>query len=122
TYNTHLGKMLTATNPANPPANPTVSVTASSSANASLTDKTLPPTPSPFDQDPTHLDTLAELLENNRQWADRIREENPGLLERLSIQQTPEILWIGCSDARVPAENIVGLGPGDLFVHRNIAN
>ncbi|KAI9335007.1 carbonic anhydrase 2 [Zopfochytrium polystomum] len=48
--------------------------------------------------------------------------ENPGLFERLAVQQTPEILWIGCSDARVPAESICGLGPGDLFVHRNIAN
>ncbi|KAJ3211196.1 hypothetical protein HDU67_004719 [Dinochytrium kinnereticum] len=71
---------------------------------------------------PSHGDTLLELLDNNRIWADRLRRETPGLLERLATQQTPEILWIGCSDSRVPAESVVGLGPGDLFVHRNIAN
>ncbi|KAJ3156841.1 hypothetical protein HK101_001477 [Irineochytrium annulatum] len=74
------------------------------------------------DQPSSHGETLLELLENNRKWADRLRSENPGLLERLSMKQEPEILWIGCSDSRVPAENVVGLGPGDLFVHRNIAN
>ncbi|KAJ3188524.1 hypothetical protein HK101_009110 [Irineochytrium annulatum] len=67
-------------------------------------------------------DNLLDLLENNRRWADGLRRDNPGLLERLATKQSPEILWIGCSDSRVPAENIVGLGPGDLFVHRNIAN
>ncbi|KAJ3207364.1 hypothetical protein HDU67_007522 [Dinochytrium kinnereticum] len=71
---------------------------------------------------PSHGDTLLELLDNNRIWAERLRRETPGLLERLATQQTPEILWIGCSDSRVPAESVVGLGPGDLFVHRNIAN
>ncbi|KAI9330991.1 carbonic anhydrase [Obelidium mucronatum] len=84
--------------------------------------------PSPADStaasvhDPTHVDTLAELLNNNREWATSMRAANPGLLERLAKQQTPEILWIGCSDSRVPAEFVCGLGPGDLFVHRNIAN
>ncbi|KAJ3101578.1 hypothetical protein HDU97_001257 [Phlyctochytrium planicorne] len=74
------------------------------------------------DQPPSHGDTLLELLENNRIWAQRLRRETPGLLEKLATRQSPEILWIGCSDSRVPAESVVGLGPGDLFVHRNIAN
>ncbi|KAJ3077150.1 hypothetical protein HDU98_007535 [Podochytrium sp. JEL0797] len=72
--------------------------------------------PAPSIHDPTHIDTLAELLNNNREWASSMRAANPGLLERLAKQQTPEILWI------VPAEFVCGLGPGDLFVHRNIAN
>ncbi|KAI8851400.1 carbonic anhydrase [Chytridium lagenaria] len=70
----------------------------------------------------SHGETLMDLLENNRRWADKLRRESPGLLERLAATQTPEVLWIGCSDSRVPAESVVGLGPGDLFVHRNIAN
>ncbi|KAJ3205904.1 hypothetical protein HDU82_004880 [Entophlyctis luteolus] len=72
--------------------------------------------------DPTHEDTLAELLNNNREWARTMQSSSPGLLARLAQQQTPEILWIGCSDSRVPAEFVCGLGPGELFVHRNIAN
>ncbi|KAI9337678.1 carbonic anhydrase [Zopfochytrium polystomum] len=72
--------------------------------------------------DPTHGDSLIELLDRNRKWADQMKEENPGLFEKLSRAQNPDILWIGCSDSRVPAEEICGLGPGDLFVHRNIAN
>ncbi|KAJ3099217.1 hypothetical protein HK100_004936 [Physocladia obscura] len=74
------------------------------------------------EHDPTHVDTLAELLNNNREWATAIQATQPGLLEKLAKAQNPEILWIGCSDSRVPAEFICGLGPGDLFVHRNIAN
>ncbi|KAI8851412.1 carbonic anhydrase [Chytridium lagenaria] len=70
----------------------------------------------------THGDTLSELLENNRIWSAKLRRDNPALLARLASEQTPEILWIGCSDSRVPAESIIGVGPGDLFVHRNIAN
>ncbi|TPX74062.1 carbonic anhydrase [Chytriomyces confervae] len=70
----------------------------------------------------THNGTLSDVLENNLQWSTHIQQTNPGLFEKLNLKQMPEILWIGCSDARVPAESICGLGPGDLFVHRNIAN
>jgi len=65
---------------------------------------------------------LSELFENNRQWAGRIAAEDPGFFSDLVEQQTPEYLWIGCSDSRVPANEIVGLRPGELFVHRNVAN
>jgi len=65
---------------------------------------------------------LPKLFENNRAWAERIKLEDPAYFERLSQTQTPEYLWIGCADSRVPANEIVGLGPGELFVHRNIAN
>jgi carbonic anhydrase len=65
---------------------------------------------------------LEALLRNNRQWADSVREEDPGFFERLSRQQAPQYLWIGCSDSRVPANQIMGLAPGEVFVHRNIAN
>jgi carbonic anhydrase len=65
---------------------------------------------------------LPKLFENNRAWAERIKLEDPAYFERLSHAQTPEYLWIGCADSRVPANEIVGLGPGELFVHRNIAN
>lgn len=66
-----------------------------------------------------HID---HLLENNRLWAERIQSEDPGFFQRLSTQQTPEYLWIGCSDSRVPANQVIGLAPGEVFVHRNIAN
>ena len=65
---------------------------------------------------------LPHLFENNRAWAARIREQDPNFFEELSQQQSPEYLWIGCSDSRVPANQIVGLMPGEVFVHRNIAN
>src|SRR5262249_57589975 len=65
---------------------------------------------------------LPKLFENNRAWAERIKREDPQYFERLSRTQTPDYLWIGCADSRVPANEIVGLGPGELFVHRNIAN
>jgi carbonic anhydrase len=65
---------------------------------------------------------LPRLFENNRVWAERIKLEDPQYFERLSRTQTPEYLWIGCADSRGPANEIVGLGPGELFVHRNIAN
>ena len=65
---------------------------------------------------------LPKLFENNRAWAEQRRLEDPQYFERLSRTQTPEFLWIGCADSRVPANEIVGLGPGELFVHRNIAN
>lgn len=65
---------------------------------------------------------LAQLYKNNAQWAQKIRQQTPELFSKLSKQQTPNYLWIGCSDSRVPAEQLVGLQPGELFVHRNIAN
>jgi carbonic anhydrase len=64
----------------------------------------------------------AQLFENNRQWSARVRAEDPGFFARLAQQQTPHYLWIGCSDSRVPANQITGLAPGEVFVHRNIAN
>jgi len=65
---------------------------------------------------------LDSLFEKNRTWADGIRAQEPDFFLNLSKQQTPQYLWIGCSDSRVPANEIVGLQPGELFVHRNIAN
>ncbi len=65
---------------------------------------------------------LLNLFENNRAWAQRMRSEDPDFFSKLTHQQQPEYLWIGCSDARVPANEIVGLLPGELFVHRNVAN
>ena len=66
--------------------------------------------------------TLDHLFESNLAWARRIREQDPDFFHKLSQQQSPSYLWIGCSDSRVPANEIVGLLPGELFVHRNIAN
>lgn len=65
---------------------------------------------------------LAHLFEANRRWAQRIETAQPGFFERLAHLQAPEYLWIGCSDSRVPANEIVDLLPGEVFVHRNVAN
>ncbi|WP_025821427.1 carbonate dehydratase [Shewanella marina] len=65
---------------------------------------------------------LKDLFENNRRWADRITQEQPDFFEQLAKQQHPEYLWIGCSDSRVPSNQIIDLMPGEVFVHRNIAN
>jgi carbonic anhydrase len=65
---------------------------------------------------------LTHLFQNNRDWAERIHKKDPEFFKKLSRQQSPAFLWIGCSDSRVPANEIVGLQPGELFVHRNIAN
>jgi len=65
---------------------------------------------------------LKPLFDNNREWAKRIEREQPGFFEQLSRQQNPEYLWIGCADSRVPANEIINLPPGEVFVHRNIAN
>ena len=65
---------------------------------------------------------LDHLLRSNRDWAERISREDPGFFDRLSKQQAPEFLWIGCSDSRVPANQIIDMAPGEVFVHRNIAN
>lgn len=65
---------------------------------------------------------LAQLLERNRAWAARMREENPAVFSALAEQQAPRIFWIGCSDSRVPSTQIVDVQPGEIFVHRNVAN
>lgn len=66
--------------------------------------------------------SLAHLFENNKAWAESIRQQDSNFFKALSQQQSPTYLWIGCSDSRVPANQIVGLTPGELFVHRNVAN
>lgn len=66
--------------------------------------------------------TLNHLFEKNKAWAERIRRKDPDFFLELSRQQAPSYLWIGCADSRVPANEIVGLLPGELFVHRNVAN
>jgi carbonic anhydrase len=68
------------------------------------------------------MDPLENLLKNNRAWADSVQQEDPGFFSRLANQQKPQYLWIGCSDSRVPANQITGLAPGEVFVHRNVAN
>ena len=68
------------------------------------------------------METLDHLFANNRTWAARIHDEDPEFFLKLSQQQSPRYLWIGCADSRVPANQIAGLAPGELFVHRNIAN
>jgi len=65
---------------------------------------------------------IAELFENNRRWAAAMTEADPDFFTGLAERQSPEYLWIGCSDSRVPANQIIGLPPGDVFVHRNVAN
>jgi carbonic anhydrase len=65
---------------------------------------------------------LRELLDSNRAWAARMRAEDPDFFKKLSRLQAPQYLWIGCSDSRVPANQVTGLAPGEVFVHRNIAN
>ncbi|MFT7222191.1 MAG: carbonic anhydrase [Candidatus Azotimanducaceae bacterium] len=67
-------------------------------------------------------DEIQDLLSRNKQWAEKIEEDDPGFFARLSNQQRPRFLWIGCSDSRVPANQITGLMPGEIFVHRNVAN
>ena len=68
------------------------------------------------------MDEVKQLFDNNRQWVAQMTARDPGFFQRLSRQQTPKYLWIGCADSRVPANEIVGLLPGELFVHRNISN
>ena len=68
------------------------------------------------------MHVLNQLFENNRNWARSIAEKDPEFFKKLSSQQAPQYLWIGCSDSRVPANEIIGLAPGEVFVHRNIAN
>jgi carbonic anhydrase len=66
--------------------------------------------------------SLTSLIESNRAWAEGIKAREPDFFQKLSEQQSPEYFWIGCSDSRVPANQIVALSPGELFVHRNVAN
>ena len=68
------------------------------------------------------MDQLNNLFEKNRRWVAQITSKDPGFFQKLSRQQTPQYLWIGCADSRVPANEIVGLLPGELFVHRNLSN
>lgn len=68
------------------------------------------------------MEEIQGLLDHNREWAAQIEKDDPGFFSRLARQQTPEFLWIGCSDSRVPANQITGLMPGEVFVHRNVAN
>ena len=68
------------------------------------------------------METLENLFENNRRWAEGLRAQNPSFFQELSHQQAPGYLWIGCSDSRVPATQLVGVTAGEMFVHRNVAN
>ncbi len=68
------------------------------------------------------MKSLKQLLDNNRAWATKIKETEPDFFEELAKHQAPEYLWIGCADSRVPSSQLTGLIPGDIFVHRNIAN
>ena len=65
---------------------------------------------------------LQHLIDKNRAWADQVEREHPGFFKNLAAQQSPKYLWIGCSDSRVPANQVIGLDPGEVFVHRNVAN
>lgn len=68
------------------------------------------------------MESLENLLENNRRWSEQVRRENPDFFGKLSTLQTPKYLWIGCSDSRISANLLLGLQPGEIFVHRNVAN
>lgn len=68
------------------------------------------------------MKTVKTLLHSNKQWAQSIKEQTPGFFKKLQKQQRPKYLWIGCSDSRVPANQITGLMPGEIFVHRNVSN
>mgnify|MGYP000106098168 FL=1 len=68
------------------------------------------------------MSSIDHLFQNNIKWADKIKQQDPNFFTALSQQQNPEYLWIGCSDSRVPANELLGMAPGEVFVHRNIAN
>ena len=68
------------------------------------------------------MSDITQLLENNRQWSEEQKKSDPEFFNKLSERQKPEYLWIGCSDSRVPANSLMGMAPGEVFVHRNIAN
>ena len=65
---------------------------------------------------------LQKLLDNNRRWAEEMERQRPGFFSGLAQQQAPDLLWIGCADSRIPANQVIGLAPGEVFVHRNVAN
>lgn len=67
-------------------------------------------------------DKIKQLIDNNRKWAKQFKKQHPGIFEKLANQQSPEYLWIGCSDSRIPANEVIGLLPGEIFVHRNVGN
>ena len=71
---------------------------------------------------PEHSSLTDKLLTDNKVWADEARRRDPGYFSQLAMEQNPKFLWIGCSDSRVPAETVVNAAPGEIFVHRNIAN
>jgi len=68
------------------------------------------------------MQDIDTFLQNNKKWATKIKAEDPVFFEKMADTQSPELLWIGCSDSRVPAEIVVGAQPGEMFIHRNIAN
>ncbi|MCP4325743.1 MAG: carbonate dehydratase [Alteromonadales bacterium] len=68
------------------------------------------------------MTTIKHLFDNNKKWADGVNQKDPNFFKGLSQQQAPKYLWIGCSDSRVPANELLGMQPGEVFVHRNIAN
>ena len=68
------------------------------------------------------MEAYRKVFQNNRDWVDSMLEQDPDYFKRMAVDQTPDFLYIGCSDSRVPANVIMGLPPGDVFVHRNIAN
>jgi len=68
------------------------------------------------------MSSIQHLFDNNQQWAEKVKRDNPNFFKNLSDQQSPKYLWIGCSDSRVPANSLMGMAPGEVFVHRNIAN
>ena len=68
------------------------------------------------------MSNINTLIANNRAWSERVQKEDPTFFARLVGQQSPQYLWIGCADSRVPANQVTGLAPGEVFVHRNIAN
>ena len=74
------------------------------------------------ESDPNGMPDIRQLFEQNRAWAAEMEAREPGFFAALEQQQSPQYLWIGCSDSRVPANQIVGLVPGEVFVHRNVAN
>jgi carbonic anhydrase len=85
-------------------------------------DAALHPAPGEYSDNLTMTSSLQNLLDNNRQWSERMVRDDPDFFSRLAKQQNPKYLWIGCSDSRVPANQITGLEPGEVFVHRNVAN
>ncbi|QOL24470.1 carbonate dehydratase [Thalassotalea sp. LPB0316] len=68
------------------------------------------------------MSSIGHLFDQNREWSENIKQDNPDFFSNLAQQQSPKYLWIGCSDSRVPANQLLGLAPGEIFVHRNIAN